>query len=282
MKQIMERREFLQWAGLYSLIFASGCVKKNSEGRKAIRFIPASVLNAQAESAYREQKKKNKISTDPHKNAIIKRAAHRAIENTNRLYPSQTRGFKWEVTLFDDPKTVNAYAMPGGKVAIYTGILNICQTEAGLSTIIGHEFGHIINSHGNERVSQQLGVSALMAIGSFALAKKSGLDKDVQKAILAATGAGLSLGLLLPYSRKHEHEADRMGIRLMAASGYDPNEAPRLWERMEKKYGTRTPSYLSTHPSNRDRMNTLRSQIPEMMNLYQHAPQRLGLGEKLV
>lgn len=279
----LDRQEFLKMAGIYSLLLTAGCIQKNAEGRRALKLIPDSVLLSQSKAAYNDQKKKGKLVTSGPQYEAVKRATQRAIHSTNKMYPGRTKGYEWEVVLFDDPKTVNAYAMPGGKVAIYTGLLPLCKTEAGLSTVIGHEFGHIINKHSNERASQQISTSVLVAIGSFALSQSKQVDNDIKKAILKATGAGVSLGLILPFSRKHEHEADRMGIRLMADSGYDPAEAPRVWQRFAQKYGSnKMASYMSTHPASGDRMQRLSQQVPEMQNLYRRASSQLGLGTTLV
>lgn len=278
----LKRRDFLHLAGMNALLLTTGCIKKNLEGRSGLRLLPAGILNSQATSAYNEEKKKNKVSTDARLTGIVNRVTGSLIEQTNRIYPEKTKDYKWEVSLFDDSKTVNAYAMPGGKIAVFTGILGICDNEAGLATVIGHEIGHVILEHGNERVSQQLGVTAVTAVGATAMSMNSKLSQDMQKTIVQAAGAGLSVGLLLPYSRKHEHEADRMGIRLTAAGGYDPAESPLLWQRMEEKYGSHGPSYLSTHPSNKDRRDKLTAQVPEMMQYYNAAPAKHGKGEKLV
>lgn len=286
MKDILstiDRRDFLQIAGIQFLLATAGCTQRNAEGRKALKLVPASVLKSQAKNAYNEQKKNGKLIQSGSDYQAVKRATKRAIEATERLYPGRTSDYEWEVVLFDDPKTVNAYAMPGGKVALYSGILPMCKNEAGASTVIGHEFGHIINKHSNERVSQQIGASALIAIGTYALSRSSAFESDVKKAILYATGAGVSIGLILPFSRKHEHEADRMGIRLMAASGYDPSEAPRVWKRFADKYGSnKFKSYLSTHPASGDRMERLDKQVPEMNDLYQASRNKLGLGKSFV
>ncbi len=277
------RRDFLQFAGLQFLLLSAGCYQKNAEGRTAVKFLPDSILIAQAKAAYGDQKKNAKLITSGPKYNAVQRATQLAIQSTQKNYPGKTNGYEWEVVLFDDDKTVNAYAMPGGKVAIYSGIFPMCQTEAGLSTVIGHEFGHIINNHSNERVSQQLGASFLIAVGTYALSRSSKFDNDIKKAIVQASGAGLSLGLILPFSRKHEYEADRMGIRLMAASGYDPAEAPRVWQRFSEKYGSnKVASYMSTHPASADRMMSLQKQVPEMQGLYHQAPKTLGLGVSLV
>lgn len=265
------------------LLALAGCVQRNMEGRMALRSIPPQILEAQASTAYKDQKKKNKISNNSKQASTVSRVTKRMIHQAKVHYPDQTRTFKWETVLFDNQKTVNAWAMPGGKMAVYSGILPICSNEAGLAAVIGHEMGHIMNHHGNERVSQQLGVAALTALGAYAFNQKSKLDSDIQKAIIAAVGAGISIGLLLPYSRKHEHEADRMGMRLMAMAGYQPSEAPKIWQRMEQKFGkSKVPSYLSTHPSNTDRRSKLNSQVPEMEQFYKKAPGQYGAGNSFV
>ena len=277
-EKLLTRRE-TQIILTSQLALLVGCVQRNLEGRIALRSVPPAVLQAQSAAAFKEQKQKNKISRNSKLNTALRRITNRLIKQAKINYSSQIKGFQWETVLFDDKKTVNAWAMPGGKMAIYSGILPVCSNEAGLAAVIGHEMGHVMNHHGNERVSQQLGVAAITALGAYAINKTSNLDKHVKNAIIAAAGAGISIGLLLPYSRKHEHEADRMGLRLMAMSGYQPSEAPKIWQRMENKYGrSKVPSYLSTHPSNSDRRSKLNSQLPEMQQFYQKAPTQFGTG----
>jgi len=155
--------------------------------------------------------------------------------------------------------------MPGGKVAVYTGLLSITQDENGLAVVMGHEVAHAIAKHGNERMSQAL-LAQFGAIGlSLALARSPGLTSDI---FMQAYGVGTQVGFLLPYSRIHESEADRIGLVLMAKAGYDPRAAIGLWQRMNAKGGSRPPEFLSTHPAPESRIRDIESYIPEAMQYY--------------
>jgi predicted Zn-dependent protease len=182
---------------------------------------------------------------------------------------SQIKNLNWEFNLIEDDKTVNAWVMPGGKAAVYTGILKYTRDETGLAVVLGHEVGHAIAGHGNERMSQgllaQMGSVAL----SVALAQNSPATRDL---FMQAYGAGASVGLLLPYSRLQESEADRIGLTLMARAGYDPRQAVPFWERMSKQEGkSRPPEFLSTHPAPESRIADIKKYIPEAMAYYKSA-----------
>jgi predicted Zn-dependent protease len=174
-------------------------------------------------------------------------------------------GYKWEYNLVDD-KAVNAWCMPGGKIVVYTGLLPVTQNEAALAAVMGHEVSHALLQHGNQRMSQgllqQLGGVAL----SVAVANK---PAETQNLFLGAYGAGTQVGVLLPFSRSHELEADRYGLIWTAMAGYNPQEAVALWERMEKAgSGQNPPEFLSTHPTEGRRINELKKYMPEAMKYY--------------
>jgi predicted Zn-dependent protease len=172
--------------------------------------------------------------------------------------------FRWEFEVIRS-RQVNAFCLPGGKVVVYTGILPVCQTEAGLATVMGHEIGHALARHGAERMAQ----TQLVQIGQIAAAASLGdMDPRSQRNVMALLGAGAQVGVLLPFSRSHESEADHIGLLLMAAAGYDPVEAAEFWQRMQRLGGGRTPEFLSTHPSHGTRIQQLRSWLPEAQELY--------------
>jgi predicted Zn-dependent protease len=174
-------------------------------------------------------------------------------------------GFHWEFNLIDDPKTVNAWCMPGGKVAFYTGIMPLCQDETGVAVVMGHEVAHAIANHGRERMSEgmvaQLGLNTLSAaLGQHPTATK--------QLMLQAVGVGTQIGML-KFSRQHESEADRIGLVFMAMAGYDPNKAIEFWQRMESQQnGSAPPEWLSTHPSHSTRIADLKKEMPEAMKYY--------------
>ena len=188
----------------------------------------------------------------------IKTAAERYL-NANG-YQGFLKDFKWEYNLVKDD-AVNAFAMPGGKIVFFTGILPIAETETGIAVVMAHEIAHALADHGAQRMSaaqlQQLGAVA----GTVAL---SGKSKETQQIFAQAYGLGSQVGVMLPFSRSHESEADRIGLTLMAIAGYDPDEAPELWKRMASKNdGQAPPEFLSTHPSNQTRINNLQQWAPE-------------------
>ena len=225
--------------------------------------------------AYAEVKSdpKMKPSTDPREIEPVKRVAARVIEAAKRSkYSEMANQFEWEVTVIKDDKTMNAFALPGGKIAVYTGIFPVAKTEAGLAAVMGHEVVHALARHGGERMSQNtLAQTTLQAIG-IALGV-SGANPVLSQAGMAALGVGAQVGVLLPFSRKHESEADYVGVLLAADAGYDPREAIPLWQRMGELSGGKSPSeFMSTHPSHETRIQQLEEWMAEAMPVYQSKP----------
>jgi len=207
--------------------------------------------------AYKEILAKAKISTDPATNALVTRVGTRIAAATGRS------DLPWEFKVIDDPQTVNAFALPGGKVAVYTGILPITRDEAGLAVVLGHEVSHVMARHSAERISEQLGAE-LVAKG---IGAAIGLDTPITQA-----GAGLLVNtLLMPWGRKQESEVDHLGLIYMAKAGYDPHAARDLWIRMAEasKGRARPPEFLSTHPSEETRVRQIEGWLPEAMRSYQ-------------
>ena len=262
------------------LVSLSGCAKENAAGRETVSFIPSSFLTSQSISIFASEKQKTPISQDPRLTAITQRVANRLIAQAQQHYGKYCRGFQWEVVLFDKPKTQNAYCMPGGKIGIYSGILPVCKTEAALAAVIGHEMAHALLNHGAERVSQQIGTAVLL-LGTDKVMKNKDVDSSKRKKIMVALGLGAQFGLVLPYSRQHEHEADKMGVQLMALAGYSPSEAPNLWRRMQGGGGAKLPEFFSTHPSSAKRVRRLEQLQEEVTPLYSQAANKYGLGEAL-
>jgi predicted Zn-dependent protease len=212
----------------------------------------------------------SKLSKDQEKVRMVRsvgRRIARATEETlrERGLESEIKLYKWEFNLIEDDKTVNAWCMPGGKVAVYTGLLPVAQSEAGLAVVIGHEVAHAIAEHGNERVSQGL----LQQMGGMALsAALSTSPSATNQLFMAAYGVGTTVGVMLPYSRTQESEADRIGLILMARAGYDPREAIPFWQRMNKSGGSRPPEFLSTHPAPETRVKQIEALLPEALKYY--------------
>ncbi|HEX6882751.1 MAG TPA: M48 family metallopeptidase [Planctomycetota bacterium] len=167
-------------------------------------------------------------------------------------------GYPWEVTLIDDPETVNAFALPGGKMAVYTGILPVCQGETGLAVVMGHEIGHVVAAHGTERMTTSLGAELVLAFigqNDYAQLARLGSEYLVQR----------------PFGRRDESEADEIGLVYMARAGYDPREAVAFWERMAAGSGGGPPEFLSTHPSHETRVERLKAKMPEALEIWRQA-----------
>lgn len=248
----------------------ASCASAPVTERRGLRLVPDSELTSMSFQEYNNVLKKSKLSTDTAKVSMVRRVGQRVAAASEELLEETGRGsdirnYKWEFNLIEDDMTVNAWCMPGGKVAVYTGLLPIAQDENGLAVVMGHEVAHAIAKHGNERMSQGL-LAQFGAIGlSLALARSPGLTSDI---FMQAYGVGAQVGFLLPYSRLHESEADRIGLVLMAKAGYDPRGAVALWQRMSAKGGSRPPEFLSSHPAPESRIRDIESLIPEAMQYY--------------
>lgn len=239
-------------------------------GRKQLVLIPESQMTATAAQQYGEFMKDHRVIREEDQarmvasvGAALKKALSDYYIKNNLSDP--TGGYTWEFNVVESAE-VNAWAMPGGKVVMYTGILPLCKTEAGIAVVMGHEIAHVAARHGNERLSQAL----LVQMGGVALsAALKSKPEQTQKLWLAAFGMGAQVGMLLPYSRLHEKEADRLGMILMAMAGYDPNTAVDFWQRMsEMNKAARPPEFLSTHPSDATRIKLLKEQLPEALSYY--------------
>ena len=247
----LTRREFLLGgAGL----FLCGCATTPITGRHQLMLVSAAQETALGAQAYRQTLQKEPVTHDPRLTEPVLRIAKRLEAVTE--HPE----FHWEANVIKDDKTANAFALPGGKIAVYTGIFPIAQTEAGLAIIVGHELGHVIARHGAERISQ--GLLAELGGTALAVAVQSRPEANM---IMAAYGLGAQVGVLLPYSRLQESEADRIGLVLAAKAGYDPHVAIGVWEHMAKLPGRRPPAFLSTHPAPESRLDDIKQFIPRAM-----------------
>ncbi|HTE30553.1 MAG TPA: M48 family metallopeptidase [Chryseolinea sp.] len=236
-------------------------------GRKQLNLVPNSEIIPLANKEYREIIQKGPLSNDREQTEMVKRVGvkiQKAVEQYmgDKGLSSELAGFEWEFNLIDDPKTVNAWCMPGGKVAFYTGIMPICKDETGVAVVMGHEVAHAIANHGRERMSQQmLAQYGLSTLGAVVGQNPTG----AQELLMQAVGAGTSLGLL-KYGREQESEADHIGLIFMTIAGYDPNQAPIFWERMTSMSGgEEPPEWLSTHPSHSTRISDLKKWVPEAL-----------------
>jgi predicted Zn-dependent protease len=258
------------FAAIFVLLWY-GCSSVPVTGRRQLSIVPASEMNSLAITSYKETLSASKLSTSAEQTAMIKRVGARiskAVEQymAEKNMSSAISGFQWEFNLIDDPNTVNAWCMPGGKVAFYTGILPVCRNDAGVAVVMGHEIAHAVANHSGERMSQELVVQMGSTALSTALSQK---PEQTQQLALSVYGVGSQVLGILPYSRLHESEADKMGLVFMAMAGYDPNEAPEFWERMKAASGgSKTLQFLSTHPSDSKRINDLQAAMDEAMKYY--------------
>ncbi len=255
---------------LWLLVFLFSCSTVPVTGRQSLNIVPDSELATLSLKEYNDVLKQSKLSKDPAKTEMIRRVGERIARATEDFFrengmAQEINNYKWEFNLIEDDKTANAWCMPGGKVAFYTGILPFTRDDTGVAVVMGHEIAHAIAKHGNERMSQGL-LAQFGAVGlSAALSKNPGATSDI---LMAAYGLGTNVGILLPYSRLHESEADRIGLVLMAKAGYDPRQAIAFWERMNKSGGARSPEFLSTHPAPETRINDIKAGINEAMKYY--------------
>lgn len=231
-------------------------------GRKQFIALPDSQMNEMGVQSFEQMKKETPIEKDPAINAYVRCIAL----PITRSAEDGTGVAEWEIVVFRDT-TANAFALPGGKIGVHTGILTVAKTPAQLAAVLGHEVGHVIARHGNERMSEALGLQAL----STALAV-SFKDKAYQPTILAAFGIVGQVGYVLPHSRGHESEADIIGLDLMATTGFDPRESVDLWKNMSAASGGKAPpQFLSTHPSNETRIQSLQDHMAESLPKYEAA-----------
>jgi predicted Zn-dependent protease len=232
-------------------------------GRKQFLLVGESTMVQMGVEAYKQALEKQTISTDKAANDLVRRVGMRIAEASNRS------DYKWEFTVIEDVNTVNAWCLPGGKVAVYTGILKVTQDEAGLATVIGHEVAHATARHGAERMTQQVVFKGGETALAIALQNK---DPEAVNTVMTALGVGAQVGILLPFSRKQESEADHIGLLYMARAGYDPRQAVEFWKRMSALGDSAKgpPEFLSTHPSHGRRIQDLEKWMPEAQG--EHRP----------
>jgi predicted Zn-dependent protease len=253
-------------------LLAYACQKVAITNRTQLALLPNDQLAQMSAEEYKQVIAKGPLSQEANKVAMIKNVGARiqlAVEQymANHGQSEAMKGYAWEFNLIQDDTTLNAWCMTGGKVAFYTGILPICKSESGVAVVMGHEVAHAIANHGNERMSQQVIAQYGASVLDMATSTKRAEVKSVFERMY---GIGAQVGVLLPFSRKQESEADQMGLIFMAMAGYDPNEAIAFWERMDKATGGAgaPPEFLSTHPANTTRIQDLKTYLPEALKYY--------------
>ncbi|QDV71677.1 TPR repeat-containing protein YfgC precursor [Rosistilla carotiformis] len=274
MKEINRRQciHKLLMTGTVAGVAACGCRTAPITGRKQLLIYPEGKEMSLGSEAYGEVTKETPLSENPQYTALVQRVGQRIAAVAGRS------DFEWEFKTLQSEEQ-NAFCLPGGKVAVYEGILPICQNEAGLAVVMGHEIAHALARHGGERMSQNAAVQGVQTAASYILQNQEETKKEM---IFKAYGMATEYGVLLPFSRKHESEADEIGITLMANAGYDPAEAPKFWTRFGAAgTGEKQPEFLSTHPSDERRSQDLEALLPAARTLYEQAAERIGLGEAI-
>lgn len=246
------------------------CAKVAVTGRQQLSLVSNAEIIPMANQQYDSVVKTADLSDNRQHVTMVKSVGSRIQRAVERYMAEhnasdELAGFQWEFNVIDDPKTVNAWCMPGGKVAFYSGIMPICKDEAGVAVVMGHEVAHAVANHARERMSQGLVANGLLGTLGAALGQNPTLTKQL---FFQAVGVGAQVGML-KFSRQHESEADKIGLIFMAMAGYDPHEAPSFWERMSSQSGgAEPPEWLSTHPSHGSRISDLNDAIPEAMKYY--------------
>jgi metalloendopeptidase OMA1, mitochondrial len=251
-------------AVLAVLLYA--CATVPETGRSQLLLVNPGEVAQMSLTEFDKIKKSTPISHDPGQNALVKRVGLRIAA------VAPVPNAQWEFVVFDKPDVLNAFALPGGKVGVYSGIFKITQDDAGLATVLAHEVGHVVARHGAERVSEGL----LVQLGGVVLAEATKSQPGAtQQLIQSAYGLGSNIGIMLPHSRQQELEADHLGLIYMARAGYDPHEAVQFWKRFraynQQRGGNRPPEFLSTHPVDEKRIAQLEELLPQALAEYQKA-----------
>lgn len=248
-----------------SLLLLLAACATSPTGRHQLKLFSEEKIAQMGIQSYQQMKQEEPIDTSTADNRYVKCVAD-AITNVT--------GGEWEVTVFKDDQ-VNAFALPGGKIGVYSGLLDVAKSDDQLAAVIGHEVGHVLAEHGNERVSQQAATQGGLQVVSAFL---GGAGGGGNQAVMSALGLGAQVGILLPFSRTQESEADTIGLELMARAGFDPRQSVALWQNMAAAGGEKPAEFMSTHPSNESRIKSLQSHMNQAMQLYQQAPNKTNCG----
>lgn len=248
----------------------SGCAVVPVTSRPQLALVSQGELLSLSETGYKEILQSAKLSQDSSQLQLVNSVGKKIAEAAegflrDNSQAAEIKNYHWEFHVIEDAKQVNAFCMPGGRIVVYTGILPVTQNAEGLAVVLGHEVAHALANHGGERLSQQL----IVEMGASSLAKAlSSKPEKTQKIWMQAFGAGTAVGVLLPYSRLHETEADRIGLILMARAGFDPQSALGFWDRMSNLKQGAPPEFLSSHPASSRRLESIKQAIPEAMQYY--------------
>jgi predicted Zn-dependent protease len=253
------------------------CATVPHTGRRQFNMVSDNRLDGLGSQAFNEIVAHEPASKDGQLIDIVKKVASRVTKAAEAM---DKPGFNWDVRVIDRDNP-NAVCLPGGKIIVHSGLVPYAKNEAGLAAIIAHEIAHAVARHSGERLSQQVALRGAIDIGKEMLKQKEGNLDNKTKLLLGALGLGGTLGIVLPYSRIHEFEADRIGQLYMARAGYDPAEAVKVWERMSKVTKPPIPVWLSTHPADEERVRRLREFLPEAEKSYSEAQVKYGIGSPL-
>lgn len=239
----------------------SGCASNAALGRNQLLLVSDEQLAQLAAQSWQQALQQTKQTSDATMKRRVESVGSRIVQAADKRFPQQKLSQNnWEFAVFEDD-TVNAWVMPGGKVGFHTGILGIMENDDQIATVMGHEAGHVVGRHGAERYSQQLAAGAVVEVANVAM--EAG-DVEGRNMIAGILGAGVTFGFVLPYSRKHEYEADRLGTDFMAAANYRADQAVRFWDTMTKQSAGQQPlEFMSTHPSDQNRISAMQSHITE-------------------
>lgn len=272
--QSIDRRTALKAIGAagFGACLCGGCRTAPVTQRRQLMLLPEGQELALGSQAFEETIASEQLSSNTRLAQMVKRVGQRIASVSNR------NDYQWEFQLIQSP-TQNAFCLPGGKVAIYEGMLPVCQDEAGLAVVMSHEVAHALARHGGERMSHSMAVDGVKRVAEK-LAGTYAADK--KEILMKAYGVGSQYGVLLPYSRRQESEADHIGLNLMAQAGYDPTVAPDFWTRFgQLKTGDQQPEFLSTHPADERRAADLLALMDESKAIYAQAKQKFGRGEAI-
>ncbi len=264
MRLVKKLRYFCAPIATACLVLVLASCATSPEGRSQLRLLPEDQINSMGVQSFEQIKQTTAESDDAKVRAYIQCIANAIIPQLDE----DNDPALWEVRVFAEDQA-NAFALPGNKIGVYEGLLKYAQNQHQVAAVIGHELAHVIAQHGNERVSDQLAAQTGIAIAAVALGASDTSDSS-KKMILAGLGVGVQYGIILPFSRTHESEADVIGLDLMAASGFNPTESVTLWQNMSKA-GSQPPEFLSTHPSSTTRIKDLNARMPLALERYYQA-----------
>lgn len=241
-----------------------GACATSPTGRRQLQLFAPDEMAQMGDAAYQEIQKQ----TPTAESAADREYVNCVLEHLSRVVPKPVDGGEWQLTVFEEPDSINAFALPGGNVGVYTGLLKVTENQSQLAAVVGHELAHVQANHGNARLSTQYATQA--GLGLLAALAGAGADGEKQQ-IMSLLGVGATVGVILPFSRSQESEADVIGLRYMAEAGFDPRESIALWRNMMAAGGGGAPEFLSTHPAGETRIETLERNMPEAMGLYEQA-----------